>query len=280
MSWIQLAGWQYCDWRGWACILSFPCADSKINETDLNFKLSGYNMLGYNRYGNGYNFTTIMHEIDVQGHHLEFNLECNTWSQDIPYRYSLTNITSLLAQHIWKLNPETKAIVQAYNSLFDIPLGNKYVGVQIRLTDKRGDMGSATWDFLSNNSAIAATVVPYMDEEAIEHVYVSTDDCTIVENLEKEFQQLSSPKALKFSTACANPLNYVIKPLWSLVSEIEMLRGSELFFSTLYSGLNRHIHRLRYPDHHKSINFMSANFTMDVNNLADFGNCWHGDVLC
>lgn len=112
--------------------------------------------------------------------------------------------------------------------------------------------------FMSNATALALKVRPYLESSHISAVYVSTDTCDM-------FDALKSSSLLGFgATVLYSPCQHAKAPsrgkpddTLRLIAEIEMMRNGVYFFGLMRSNLCSTVYLLRHTRQQKNtINFI------------------------
>jgi hypothetical protein len=237
---------------GWGCYLELGCEDSILKY------------LPYLQFREGNSFH------DKGGVEHDINGIQRKLSEAYSKHYHLTNcdervltiseITSIVANYVFKLNKESQTFVNEFNSYYNLE-SKKYVSVQIRTTDKHAEMEDVTWSFINNMTRVMDTVMPYLVDTGIYDIFIGTDNCDLL----KEIADLPNfkDKGYILHSACfhgnpftqGNPQRGSYGHTLRLISEIEMLVHGDIFFGVLQSNLVRMVYRLRYPVKDKFVPF-------------------------
>jgi hypothetical protein len=188
-----------------------------------------------------------------------------------------TQLTSMAAKYLYKLNHQTKHFADRFNGHYGIPQGAEYLSLQIRAQDKKYEMSNEIWEWITHMKNTFEAIKPYVyphDPKGFKHVYVSTDNCTMLTELttylSKEVTIYSPCYTWYHKDAVDIPIipnvnvvnsNEIHDRTWGgdynprnpgeyrstlrLFAEIEMLVNGVHFFGLLNSNLVRMIHRLR-----------------------------------
>ena len=183
-----------------------------------------------------------------------------------------------VSQRLYRLNAGTRAAVDALNARFRPELRpGEYVGVHLRLGDKRSEVLPATWSFLSNSSRVAALVaravtgaeggaITGAEDGRGRHVFLATDDCAAAARLERALRRLL-PALGSVRQSCeaegehrgargvrgahsyghrastARRVQHVVAAL----ADVEMLRDSGVFVGYWGSSFAQMVLSLRHP---------------------------------
>ena len=168
--------------------------------------------------------------------------------------YSIGDMSNYASIFLWKLPFHVQQYVNQHNAATYLHyIQGKYNSIQIRLSDKKAEMNEKTWNWMTHTANIAKFVEPIFEQSGLRHVFISSDNCTAVVELEALL-----PK-YQFITPCRNITTGHINTenprkehdhfsVLQLIAEIEMLRNGEHFIGLFDSNLVRMIHRLRFPD--------------------------------
>jgi len=245
--------WRYgCEENlGMACYFKFPCQDSVEYNSSIPVTYQSVS----------YPFEPIFKALDCS---LDYQ------------KSSMTLLTAHISEHIWTFNDATQQIIDEINSYYNLAK-KPYLSIHLRLTDKKRDMPPDTWAFLNDPKQVVEYSRPYLAKHNIKHIFIATDECNIIPKLRSEFGEENF-----IFTRCEHINISMHNKALVLFSEIEMMRQSVTFLSTWYSGMDRLIYRLRLLKHinNESINFHPEWFTMDPNNLSDFGKCRYPHTVC
>ena len=224
---------------GWACYLDFPCPDSVIEFSAIEF--SADNVI-HQQHGRNQDINQIKR--DIKGLY-----ESNSWgtSCDI-HQATTTEITSIAAVYLYKLNNSTRKSVEEFNSAYNLSSDHSYIAAQIRATDKRSEMDDESWAFMNNVTAIAEYIKPYLIDKNINNLFISTDNCTVV----SVFRLIFDKSLFRIYSACddsrahGDPHRGTYEQTLRLIAEIDMLVKGRYFFGLIHSNLVRMVYRLRY----------------------------------
>jgi len=236
----------------WSCYLDFPCSDSVLmNSSHMILANNSRNTLHIRR-AHGHNREQIKNKIS-RAYDKYYQLNNGNRSCAMA-SLTITSITSIAAKHLFRLNNATSSKVNAMNRVYGLD-PYSYLAVQIRTTDKRLEVDQDTWDFITNTTRVADTMVRYMTEYNTSDVYIASDDCRLI-NIYKIALLAWSSRVMVHSSCTSdvvmsgNPrANSGYNDTMKLISDIVMLQHGKAFLGLVESNLVRMIYRLRYPDH-------------------------------
>jgi hypothetical protein len=273
---------------GWGCYFKFNCEDSiiQMNESIHEHVVTWESIAG---------LVDVFHQpsealVDIDREMMTvraYKEECD------PILMTPNNLASVASQYIWNLNDNVSEWLQLHAPPYEL-VDNEFIAIQIRLTDKKREMGEEAWRVLSNPSALVDLALPYAIELNISTIFVATDDCRAFESLRGEIRSRESSAEFRVLSACldseANKNAYFHGARTGeggmrLVQDLEILRRSAVLIGTLYSNVLRIAYRLRYPDH-RVVNVADEHFSLNKTCMIDFDLCWHyprpapGSVCC
>jgi hypothetical protein len=193
-----------------------------------------------------------------------------------------SNIAAAVTQYLWQLSRPAEKWLTAHTPTYQL-VENEYIGFQIRLTDKKGEMGDEAWNVLSDNSALVDLALPHAIRLNISTIFIATDDCHAFESLRKEFRSRKATAHFVVVGACLESEEGKDVSDFSahsnggamhLIQDLETLSKAALIIGTLYSNIFRIAYRLRYPDH-RFVNVADEFFTLNKNSMSENGYCWH-----
>ncbi len=289
--------WEYdCPEKGgWSCYLQFRCNDSVVGreEVDLYHLFQGHSLLQFHELYYVPMVPSICHEIPrVLLHYqnssrIKSGYDCSTLCRgNHDEEFFETRYASIASSYLWHLNNKTKTSIHHINSVYGhlIDPSTRYVGMQIRLTDKHGEMKQSTWDWINNSTNLATTALLLLQESDTHQLFIATDDCTVIPKLVLNLQQMvthslsqqlsSSQKPIEIYSPCLDTkvLNHIsissnvplvlrdesdkhgeryggrnggYESTLELIADLQMLRKSEVFAGLIDSNIVRMVHRMR-----------------------------------
>jgi hypothetical protein len=179
-----------------------------------------------------------------------------------------------MTNYVYNLNEDAQVKIDRLNKLFfDENFASiqkrsdgfeyyRYVGLQIRRTDKVLEYPKEVWNWLNNSDNVLNEVMPYVIDTGIKRLVIVSDDCSYVAELYVNIFKIWGNKVEVRST-CFDPIevtgdissllqsrrqvgrndkpNHAI----SVFADIELLRKSEHFFGLFNSNIVRWVARLR-----------------------------------
>jgi hypothetical protein len=195
---------------------------------------------------------------------------------------SRSDVASAVTQYLWRLSDSVSKWLQLHSPPYKL-IDNEYIALQIRLTDKRNEMGEEAWSVLSNSSALTDLALLHAFQLNISTIFVATDDCGAFESLLSEVQSRTASAHFRVVGACLDleegkdVSDYAAHSgggAMHLIQDLEILRRSAVLIGTLYSNIFRVVYRLRYPDH-RVVNVADEYFVFNKATMIDTGLCWY-----
>lgn len=243
--------WPYdCPQRiGWSCFFQYQCTDSVIPHL---FQLE-------------FDKRNVFHKQNLSVHDIPSiqNLLGDSFSKFYLQKEScdtsvlnITAITSIIAKYAFNLNENTLKFVNEFNAFYKLD-NIKYISILLSISERHPDVDDKTWNTITDTNAQAQVVTSYIlaNNSEIQDMYISTDHCEMVAELQKNIQS-NMPTPMRFHTPCVqgsmefwlygNPTRNNYGHANRLVSEIMMLVNSDIFVGVPHSQLTHLVNRLRY----------------------------------
>jgi hypothetical protein len=275
------SSWKYdCqDQLGWACYLKFNCVDSFVN---VNSTIKPF--IKQQRINESQTYIDIYTQAGGALIDIYKAMAVGVSSEAICNISDMTpsNVASVATQYLWQLNDNVSQWLQLHTPAYNL-VENEYIAFQIRLTDKRREMGVEAWRILSNSSALVELALPYIIERNISNIFVATDDCQAFKWLRRKFHSRKKLAHVQVVGACldfeegkdvSDYTSHSGGGAMHLIQDIEILRRSAVLIGTLYSNVLRIAYRLRYPDH-RVVNVADEYFSLNKASMTDIDGCCH-----
>lgn len=270
--------WEYdcSEKKSWACYFTFQLCNDSV-ALPANIDISRMRNVHEPLVNPGSDFllheTMVNYGEDKQAEILKRSeqiLKANNQANEAcSTNFKSSVFAGLLARHLYNLTPSTKQAIMTINQRYDHLTHNKYVALQLRLTDKKYETPESDWAKVSDMRYISDRLLTITDKyqqqqdnkETIKHVYIATDNCTAaVEVMQLVLLKVSE---MRFHGTCFHSdgkraIEDKVKKNWNpredhdnkamaVLADIEMLRGGVAFMGSFFSNFVRMVHYLRYP---------------------------------
>jgi hypothetical protein len=243
--------------------------------------LSGLNSAGmnfYNKISDRDNHIRDLDQIYRSIENIYFDYHENQMKKCPHQDLNPTSLTTIVAKHLYRLNDHTKKFTNHFNSRYNLK-NKSYLALHLRSGDKKYEVSAEIWNWIHNMSNVYGVMKPYL--QTIPRVFVSTDNCTIINDILHTF-----PKHIEISCPCLkdsssigdidadlvgdfNPRRGTYRSTLRLFADIEMLMNGEHFFGLTKSNFVRMIMRIRPFDMNSSHALAEELTNADINVRLD-----------